>query len=124
MAADVRIIMTGSILHWAADKDPYAMCDLDSGPPFRDPTDAAWASRQYANSKLGLFFVAKKWAAEIPGADIRIVNPGMVATKIFGDSGGMIKRAREWMSMTPEEAATVAHFLYIYWYLVLIDMFL
>ena len=114
VSRDVRIIATTSITHWMAAEDPYG--DEKTFLEYAgsdDPTDAKWASAQYPNTKLGLFFLAQKWEKKIPGADIRLINPGMVATKIFGDAKdkGLIQRTvrdvREWMSLPPNEAVEI-----------------
>ena len=107
LSPDVKIVFTGSIMHWDADHDPFDA--RASTKASSDPTNAAWAKRQYANSKLALFFLAKQWAVKIPGADIRIVNPGMVVTKIFRESQsyGFVTRSREWLSMTTADAVNI-----------------
>ena len=110
----VRIVATTSITHWTAAEDPYGDTQvfLEHGGT-HDPTDAKWASAQYPNTKLGLFFLAQKWEKKIPGADIRLINPGMVATNIFGDAKAKgliqstVRGVREWMSLPPNEAVEI-----------------
>jgi NAD(P)-dependent dehydrogenase (short-subunit alcohol dehydrogenase family) len=109
----VRIIATTSITHWTAVADPYGDVTFLEHDGTNDPTDSEWASAQYPNTKLGLFFLAHKWEKKIPDADIRLINPGMVATKIFGDAKatGLIQRTvrgvREWMSLPPNESVEI-----------------
>lgn len=111
---DVRIVATTSITHWTAAADPYGDTQMFlEHDGTNDPTDSKWASAQYPNTKLGLFFLAQKWSKKIPEADIRLINPGMVATKIFGDATatGAVQRTirgiREWMSLPPHEAVEI-----------------
>jgi NAD(P)-dependent dehydrogenase (short-subunit alcohol dehydrogenase family) len=112
VSTEVRIVATTSITHWTASADPYGDTKvfLEHSD---DPTDSEWASAQYANTKLGLFFLAQKWNRLMPGADIRLINPGMVATKIFGDAtaNGLIQSTvrgiREWLSLPPNEAVEI-----------------
>ena len=62
---------------------------------------------------MGLFFLARKISRLKPNFDIRLINPGMVATKIFGDYkdtsliGTAIRGIREWLSLPPKEAAEI-----------------
>jgi NAD(P)-dependent dehydrogenase (short-subunit alcohol dehydrogenase family) len=114
VSRDVRIIATTSITHWTAAGDPYgAEKTFLEHDGTNDPTDSEWASAQYPNTKLGLFFLAQKWSKKLPEADIRLINPGMVATKIFGDAKakGMYQRTvrgiREWLSLPPHEAVEI-----------------
>jgi len=114
VARGVRIIATTSITHWTAAEDPYGDTQvfLEHGGT-HDPTDSVWASAQYANTKLGLFFLAQKWEKKMPEADIRLINPGMVATNIFGDAKAKglyqstVRGVREWMSLPPNEAVEI-----------------
>lgn len=103
---NAKIVFITSVTHWTAVDNPIQTAE--SGD---DPDDAAWANQQYPNTKLGLFFLGKKTKKANPGYDIILINPGMVATKIFGDkdADGLIpstvRYVREFLSMTPKESA-------------------
>ena len=101
-----KVVFVTSITHWSAQDNPVP--NTEKGD---DPDDAEWANQQYPNTKLGLFFLAKKMKKVSPKYDIILINPGMVATKIFGDkdADGLIpstvRYVREFLSMTPKESA-------------------
>lgn len=103
---DAKVVFVTSITHWCAQDNP---CPDNIGGD--DPDDAEWANQQYPNTKLGLFFLAKKMKKVNPKYDIILINPGMVATKIFGDKyatgivPSTIRYMREFLSMTPAESA-------------------
>lgn len=102
---NAKIVFVSSVTHWSASDNP---CPEESD---NDPTDAVWANQQYSNTKLGLFFLGRKMKRLNPNYDIIIINPGMVATKIFGDkeASGLIstvvRSIREFLSFTPSESA-------------------
>jgi len=104
--ANAKIVFMTSVTHWNAVDNPIS--ETESGD---DPDDAAWANQQYPNTKMGLFFLGKKMKKANPGYDIILINPGMVATKIFGDKDAdglipsTIRYVREFLSMTPKESA-------------------
>jgi NAD(P)-dependent dehydrogenase (short-subunit alcohol dehydrogenase family) len=103
---NAKIVFITSVTHWTAVDNP--VIKTESGD---DPDDAAWANQQYPNTKLGLFFLGKKMKRMNPDYDIILINPGMVATKIFGDKDAdglipsTIRCVREFLSMTPKESA-------------------
>lgn len=103
---NAKIAFMTSIAHWRAQDNPI----LESGSG-DDPDDAEWANQQYPNTKLGLFFLGKKIKRANPDYDIILINPGLVATKIFGDKDAdglipsTIRYVREFLSMTPKESA-------------------
>ncbi len=100
-----KIVFMTSITHWHAVDNPLECHEND------DPTDETWANQQYPNTKLGLFFLGRKMKKLNKNYDIILVNPGMVATKIFGDNekNGLIPSSiryiRELLSFTPSESA-------------------
>jgi len=104
--ANAKIVFMTSVVHWNAQDNP--ILQTESGD---DPDDAAWANQQYPNAKMGLFFLGKKIKKANPEFDIILINPGMVATKIFGDKDAdglipsTIRYVREFLSMTPKESA-------------------
>ena len=101
---DAKIVFVTSITHWHAQDNPC----ITVGD---DPDDAEWANQQYPNTKMGLFFLGKKMKKLNPEYDIVLINPGMVATKIFGDKDtsnfipSTIRYVREFLSFTPKESA-------------------
>jgi short-subunit dehydrogenase len=103
---NAKIVFMTSVTHWNAQDNP-----IQTSVSGDDPDDAAWANQQYPNTKLGLFFLGKKMKKVNPDYDIILINPGMVATKIFGDkdADGLIpstvRYVREFLSMTPKESA-------------------
>jgi len=105
IANNAKLVFVSSITHWSAQDNPCPST-IDT-----DPTDAAWANLQYPNTKLGLFFLAKKTKRTNPDLDIIVINPGMVSTNIFGDRGidgfisNTIRTVREFLSFTPTESA-------------------
>jgi NAD(P)-dependent dehydrogenase (short-subunit alcohol dehydrogenase family) len=107
ISTDAKIVFMTSITHWSAENNPCPPVDGVDG----DPDDAAWANQQYPNTKFGLFVLGKKLKKMNTKYDIILCNPGMVATKIFGDktANGLIpssiRYVREMLSMTPNESA-------------------
>jgi NAD(P)-dependent dehydrogenase (short-subunit alcohol dehydrogenase family) len=103
---NAKIVFVTSITHWHAVDNPVPNAEAGD-----DPDDAVWANQQYPNTKLGLFFLGKKIKKLNPKYDIILINPGMVATKIFGDKDAdglipsTIRYMREFLSMTPKESA-------------------
>jgi NAD(P)-dependent dehydrogenase (short-subunit alcohol dehydrogenase family) len=101
-----KIVFITSVTHWNAVDNPIVKTETGD-----DPDDADWANQQYPNTKLGLFFLGKKMKKANPDYDIILINPGMVATKIFGDKDAdglipsTIRYVREFLSMTPKESA-------------------
>jgi len=105
IAVNAKLVFVSSITHWTAQDNP---CPSTTDT---DPTDAAWANLQYPNTKLGLFFLAKKMKRINSEYDIIVINPGMVSTNIFGDKKAeglltsSIRNVREFLSFTPSESA-------------------
>ena len=103
---NAKIVFITSITHWHAVDNPVLSTETGD-----DPDDAAWANQQYPNTKLGLFFLGKKMKRANPDHDIILINPGMVATKIFGDKDAdglipsTIRYVREFLSLTPKDSA-------------------
>ncbi len=103
---NAKIVFVSSITHWNASDNPNPKTITDT-----DPTDIVWANQQYSNTKLGLFFLGRKMKSFNPNYDIIIINPGMVATKIFGDKEAdgfipnLVRTIREFLSFTPSESA-------------------
>ena len=105
IANNAKIVLVSSITHWNAQDNP---CPSTTDT---DPTDVNWANLQYPNTKLGLFFLAKKIKRINPNLDIIVINPGMVSTNIFGDKNtdgfisSTVRNVREFLSFTPAESA-------------------
>jgi short-subunit dehydrogenase len=106
IAVNAKLVFVSSITHWTAQDNP---CPSTTDT---DPTDAIWANLQYPNTKLGLFFLAKKMKQINSKYDIIVINPGMVSTNIFGDKNAegllasSIRNVREFLSFTPHESAS------------------
>ena len=99
LSKEYRILVTGSVTHWTADSVPT----LETAPK-----KSEIASQEYANTKLGLFFLGKKIVESNPEARFVIVNPGLVDTEIFGKESGFNKivgNFRRWLASSPESAA-------------------
>lgn len=105
LVPDAKIVLISSITHWNAVDNP------NPHEEHVDPTNSTWANEQYSNTKLGLFFLGQKMKKMNPSYDIIIINPGMVATKIFGDKHdtglitSTIRSVREFLSLEPAESA-------------------
>lgn len=104
LTKNAKLVFVSSITHWNAVDNPNNGLDAD-------PTNVEWANQQYSNTKLGLFFLGRRMKRLNPNYDVIIINPGMVATKIFGDKNadGLIpttmRNVREFLSFTPSESA-------------------
>lgn len=95
LADHARVICLTGDIYVLAD-----MCTADfnwSGP--------LGGMKAYCRSKLGNFWIARQLQFRHPQLNVFIVHPGVAATALGGDYGGMIDRLKTRMFITPRQAA-------------------
>lgn len=61
--------------------------------------------RAYCRSKLGNLWIAAELAKRRPGLEVRVVHPGVVATHLGGEIGGVAGWIRRRVMISPEQGA-------------------